>query len=131
MAGGQTSQLQRRVRGLLNRMSDSNLPGVVADVLQLAEQEGERAIAEAVTAELLQVRVCLQPQCRLCLAASCSPCCVDLLVACRDVFEVFDLSFCMFALHVYMAVHVLDRLTVVPKDVVFDWLYFLLNFHTL
>ncbi|KAL3133156.1 hypothetical protein ABBQ38_007050 [Trebouxia sp. C0009 RCD-2024] len=54
VAGGQTSQLQRRVRGLLNRMSDSNLPGVVADVLQLAEQEGERAIAEAVTAELLQ-----------------------------------------------------------------------------
>jgi len=28
----------------------------VADVLQLAEQEGERAIADAVTAELLQVR---------------------------------------------------------------------------
>ena len=48
------SQLQRRVRGLLNRMSDSNLPGIVADVLQLAEQEGERAIADAVTAELLQ-----------------------------------------------------------------------------
>lgn len=37
-------------------MSDSNLPGIVADVLQLAEQEGERAIADAVTAELLQVR---------------------------------------------------------------------------
>ena len=48
------SQLQRRVRGLLNRMSDSNLPGIVADVLSLAEQEGERAIADAVTAELLQ-----------------------------------------------------------------------------
>ncbi|DBA70559.1 TPA: hypothetical protein ACH3X2_011953 [Trebouxia sp. C0005] len=52
-AGGM-SQLQRRMRGLLNRMSDSNLPGIVADVLQLAEQEGERAIADAVTAELLQ-----------------------------------------------------------------------------
>lgn len=55
-AAGGMSQLQRRVRGLLNRMSDSNLPGIVADVLQLAEQEGERAIADAVTAELLQVR---------------------------------------------------------------------------
>ncbi len=54
-ATGQTSQLQRRVRGLLNRMSDRNLPGIVADVLQLAEQEGERAISDAVTAELLQV----------------------------------------------------------------------------
>lgn len=52
---GQISQLQRRVRGLLNRMSDSNLPGIVADVLQLAESEGERAIADVVTAELLQV----------------------------------------------------------------------------
>ena len=49
------TQLQRRVRGLLNRMSDSNLPGIVADVLQLAEREGERAIAETITAELLQV----------------------------------------------------------------------------
>ena len=57
MAAGQMSQLQRRVRGLLNRMSDSNLPGIVADVLQLAEQEGERAIAETITAELLQVGV--------------------------------------------------------------------------
>lgn len=55
-AVGGLSQLQRRVRGLLNRMSDSNLPGIVADVLQLAEQEGERGIADAVTAELLQVR---------------------------------------------------------------------------
>ena len=55
MAAGQMSQLQRRVRGLLNRMSDSNLPGIVADVLQLAELEGERAIAETITAELLQV----------------------------------------------------------------------------
>ena len=52
---GQISQLQRRVRGLLNRMSDSNLPGIVADVLQLADSEGERAIADVVTAELLQV----------------------------------------------------------------------------
>ena len=59
MAAGQMSQLQRRVRGLLNRMSDSNLPGIVADVLQLAEREGERAIAETITAELLQVCVCL------------------------------------------------------------------------
>ena len=40
-------------------MSDSNLPGIVADVLQLAEREGERAIAETITAELLQVCVCL------------------------------------------------------------------------
>ena len=56
VAVGGLSQLQRRVRGLLNRMSDSNLPAIVADVLQLAEQEGERAIADAVTAELLQVR---------------------------------------------------------------------------
>ena len=55
MAAGQQSQLQRRMRGLLNRMSDSNLPGIVADVLQLAGQEGERAIADTVTAELLQV----------------------------------------------------------------------------
>ena len=37
-------------------MSDSNLPGIVADVLQLAEREGERAIAETITAELLQVK---------------------------------------------------------------------------
>ena len=57
------SQLQRRVRGLLNRMSDSNLPGIVADVLQLAEREGERAIAEAITAELLQVCICLAVLC--------------------------------------------------------------------
>ena len=52
------SQLQRRVRGLLNRMSDSNLPGIVADVMQLAELEGERAIADTITAELLQVSAC-------------------------------------------------------------------------
>lgn len=64
-------------------MSDSNLPGIVADVLQLAEQEGERAIAETITAELLQVCVCLLPECCSCVAASCSPCCVDLLVACH------------------------------------------------
>ena len=54
-AGGQLSQLQRRVRGLLNRLSDSNLASIVADVIQLAEVEGERAIANTVTAELLQV----------------------------------------------------------------------------
>ena len=52
---GQLSQLERRVRGLLNRMSDSNLPGIAADVVMLAEQEGERAVADAITAELLQV----------------------------------------------------------------------------
>ena len=53
---GQLSQLERRVRGLLNRMSDSNLPGIAADVVMLAEQEGERAVADAITAELLQVQ---------------------------------------------------------------------------
>ena len=57
------SQLQRRVRGLLNRMSDSNLPGIVADVLQLAELEGERAIADTITAELLQVSGCHATHC--------------------------------------------------------------------
>ena len=53
-AAEQGSQVQRRVRGLLNRMSDSNLPGIVSDVLQLTEQEGERAVADTVTSELLQ-----------------------------------------------------------------------------
>ena len=53
---GQLGQLERRVRGLLNRMSDSNLPGIAADVVMLAEQEGERAVADAITAELLQVQ---------------------------------------------------------------------------
>ena len=57
-AAGQSSQLERHVRGLLNRMSDSNLPGIVADVLGLAEQEGERAVADTITAELLQVQSC-------------------------------------------------------------------------
>ena len=71
VAAGQMSQLQRRVRGLLNRMSDSNLPGIVADVLQLAEREGERAVAEAITAELLQVCVCLT------LLCGASMCCSD------------------------------------------------------
>ena len=58
-ASDKASQVQRRVRGLLNRMSDSNLPGIVSDVLQLTEQEGERTIADAVTSELLQAS--LQP----------------------------------------------------------------------
>lgn len=112
MAAGQTSQLQRRVRGLLNRMSDSNLPGIVADVLQLAEQEGERAIAETITAELLQVWVCLLPLCRHSVAASlhqafcgsadgmscCSTCCILCVHVC---------------LPVHRGVHMLDKPTVV------------------
>lgn len=56
-ASDKASQVQRRVRGLLNRMSDSNLPGIVSDMLQLTEQEGERVIADAVTTELLQANL--------------------------------------------------------------------------
>lgn len=53
-AADKGGQVQRRVRGLLNRMSDSNLPGIVSDVLLLTEQEGERVVADTVTSELLQ-----------------------------------------------------------------------------
>lgn len=102
MAAGQMSQLQRRVRGLLNRMSDSNLPGIVADVLQLAEQEGERAIAETITAELLQVGVCLLYCAGLVLQRHTEVAPLDCMSRRPGLAQS---SFCMSVLHVSQLVH--------------------------
>lgn len=48
-------RLLRRVRGLLNRLAESNLQKVAADVVALFPVEGRRAVCRAVSDELLAV----------------------------------------------------------------------------
>jgi hypothetical protein len=52
---GRGERLARRVRGLLNRLAESNLAAVVADVAQLYLEEGRRPVSEAFIAELVGV----------------------------------------------------------------------------
>ena len=54
--GGDEERLVRRVRGLLNRMTESSLPKVAAEVVALFPTEGRRTVCHAVNAELLAVR---------------------------------------------------------------------------
>ena len=48
--------LQRRVKGLLNRLAESNLQGVAGEVAALVPRAGRRQVGDAVTEELLQAR---------------------------------------------------------------------------
>ena len=48
-------RLLRRVRGLLNRLAESNLQRVAADVVALFPAEGRRTVCRAVSDELLAV----------------------------------------------------------------------------
>lgn len=52
---GDAAKLQARVRGLLNRLAESNLPGIAAEVAQLMADEGRLAVTQAVCDELLSV----------------------------------------------------------------------------
>ncbi|KAK9823765.1 hypothetical protein WJX72_005349 [[Myrmecia] bisecta] len=47
-------RLLRRLRGLLNRLAESNVPQIVGEVLELYNEQGRRAVTNAVTQELLQ-----------------------------------------------------------------------------
>lgn len=49
-------RLMRRVRGLLNRISESSLPKVAAELAALFATEGRRTVCHAINAELLSVR---------------------------------------------------------------------------
>lgn len=53
--GGDTVQLQARVRGLLNRLAESNLPGIAGEVADLMTEEGRLAVTQAISDELLSV----------------------------------------------------------------------------
>lgn len=61
LPGGAQDRLARRVRGLLNRVSEGNLAGVVGEVTELHQQESRRAVTEAICSELLQVGWILLP----------------------------------------------------------------------
>lgn len=52
---GDGAKLQARVRGLLNRLAESNLPGIAADIARLMEQGGRLAVTQAMVDELLSV----------------------------------------------------------------------------
>jgi hypothetical protein len=54
-AVGDGARLQARVRGLLNRLAESNLPGIAADIARLMEQGGRLAVTQAMVDELLNV----------------------------------------------------------------------------
>ena len=49
----QSEQLIRKVRGLLNRLSESNIQGIVAELGNLYEFEGRRLVSDAVCDEFL------------------------------------------------------------------------------
>ncbi|KAF8061907.1 MRF1 [Scenedesmus sp. PABB004] len=51
--GGLAPAVQRRVTGLLNRLAESNLQGIVAELLVLYQSEGRRWVGDAVSAGLL------------------------------------------------------------------------------
>lgn len=50
---GDAAKLQARVRGLLNRLAEANLPGIAAEVAQLMTDEGRLAVTQAIFDELL------------------------------------------------------------------------------
>lgn len=59
-AAGDNGALQRRVKGLLNRLAASNLQGIAAEVAALMQQAGRQAVGELLTDELHQVCICRQ-----------------------------------------------------------------------
>ncbi|KAL4421444.1 hypothetical protein ABPG75_010735 [Micractinium tetrahymenae] len=56
-AGGGGSEaaarVERRVRGLLNRLAEANIQGIVSDLAALYQAEGRRLVSDAVCAELI------------------------------------------------------------------------------
>ena len=58
-AGGQPElsaeeqAVTRRIRGLLNRLSEANLQGIVGDLLDLYQEQGRRLVVGTVSSELL------------------------------------------------------------------------------
>ena len=54
--GAESDALRQRVRGLLNRLAESNLAGIAGQVADLMPQEGRLAVTQALSAELLNVR---------------------------------------------------------------------------
>ena len=56
-ASGQADEqaLLRRVKGLLNKLAEANMQRTAAEVEQLMQQGSRRVVADAITAELLQV----------------------------------------------------------------------------
>ncbi|GAB4822711.1 hypothetical protein N2152v2_009757 [Parachlorella kessleri] len=51
--GDEAGRVGRRVRGLLNRLAEANIKGIVGDLAALYEEEGRRLVSDAVCAELL------------------------------------------------------------------------------
>lgn len=47
----------RRVKGLLNRLAEVNLQGIASEATALMQQAGRRQVGDAITDELLQVRL--------------------------------------------------------------------------
>lgn len=50
---GGDARLLQQVRGLLNRLAESNMQGIAAQVVDLMDQDGRRVVSDNVTAELL------------------------------------------------------------------------------
>ncbi|KAI7835645.1 hypothetical protein COHA_010459 [Chlorella ohadii] len=47
------ARVERRVRGLLNRLAEANIQGIVGDLAALYNEEGRRLVSDAVCAELI------------------------------------------------------------------------------
>jgi nucleolar MIF4G domain-containing protein 1 len=54
--GGEDLQIRRRVTGLVNRLSDENLPQVASDIIEILMTQSRRDVMDTVTYLLLQVR---------------------------------------------------------------------------
>ena len=55
--GGTDAQLEARLRGLLNRLAESNLASIASQVLDIMQREGRGAVSDNITSELLSVSV--------------------------------------------------------------------------
>jgi hypothetical protein len=53
---GVSAQLEKQVKGMLNRLAEANLRATVEQAAQLLQSEGRRPVMQAVSKELLQVR---------------------------------------------------------------------------
>ena len=60
---GDEAKLRARVRGLLNRLAEFNLPGIAADLARLMEQGGRLAVTQAMVDELLSVSAAAKRRC--------------------------------------------------------------------
>ncbi|KAI5079664.1 hypothetical protein GOP47_0005143, partial [Adiantum capillus-veneris] len=56
-----TKQLQRRTRGLLNRLSEDNVESIACDILSLFQTHGRRVMIETLTNEILEA-ICSGPR---------------------------------------------------------------------